>query len=130
MHVIYREQNTRLVHIPTDWKLPDSGIYEIHLILRNLENIQLKFIAIPYGDKLMLNIFPYIKERKTYSMIVQTLKYVNPYSNNPCLRYMNLKEISHRYKEYNIYNNTIILSMICFLFEKCMKYFKIFRFKI
>ncbi|KAL6442730.1 hypothetical protein ACFW04_002666 [Cataglyphis niger] len=97
-NTLNREQNTRLVYIPTDWKLPDSGIYEIYLILRNLENIQLKFIAIPYGDKLILNIFPYIKERKTYSMIVQTLKYVNPYSNNPCLRYMNLKEISHRFK--------------------------------
>lgn len=90
-----------MVHIPTDWKSPETGIYEIHLILHNLENIQLKFIAIPYGDKLIVNIFPCIKEKKTYSMIVQTLKYVNPYSNNPCLRYMNLKEISHKYKEYN-----------------------------
>ncbi|KAM0732826.1 Homeobox protein E30 [Formica fusca] len=98
-NTLKREQNTRLVHIPTDWKSPETGIYEIHLILHNLENIQLKFIAIPYGDKLIVNIFPCIKEKKTYSMIVQTLKYVNPYSNNPCLRYMNLKEISHKFKD-------------------------------
>ncbi|XP_072751960.1 F-box only protein 7-like [Anoplolepis gracilipes] len=93
------EQNTKLVHIPTDWKLPETGVYETHFILHNLENIQSKFIAIPYGDKLIVNIFPCIKEKKTYSMIVQTLKYVNPYSNNPYFRYMNLKEISHRFKD-------------------------------
>lgn len=98
MHVIYREQNTRLVRIPTDWKLLETGIYEVHFILRNLENIKSKFIAVPYGDKLILNIFPCIKEKKIYSMTVQTLKYVNPYSNNSLIRYMNLGEISHRYK--------------------------------
>ncbi|CAL1680857.1 unnamed protein product [Lasius platythorax] len=94
-----REQNTRLVRIPTDWKLLETGIYEVHFILRNLENIKSKFIAVPYGDKLILNIFPCIKEKKTYSMTVQTLKYVNPYSNNSLIRYMNLGEISHRFKD-------------------------------
>lgn len=97
-NTLKREQNTRLVRIPTDWKLPETGIYEVHFILRNVENVKSKFIAIPYGDKLILNIFPCIKEKKTYSMTVQTLKYVNPYSNNLLMRYRNLKEISHRFK--------------------------------
>lgn len=103
MSVIYREKNTRLVYIPTDWKLSGTGTYEVHFILRSkysvIENIQSKFIAIPYGDKLIINIFPCMEEKRIYSMIIQTLKYVNPYANNPCFRYMNLKEISHRYKE-------------------------------
>ncbi|XP_029167679.1 uncharacterized protein LOC114938092 [Nylanderia fulva] len=97
-NTLKREQNTRLVRIPTDWKLPETDTYEAHFILYNIENIKSKFIAIPYGDKLILNIFPCIKEKKTYSMTVQTLKYVNPYSNNLLLRYRNLKEISHRFK--------------------------------
>ncbi|XP_011692514.1 PREDICTED: uncharacterized protein LOC105452790 isoform X2 [Wasmannia auropunctata] len=33
------------------------------------------------------------------SMVIQTLRYVNPYTSNWCLRYMNLKEISHRFKD-------------------------------
>jgi len=117
MHVIYREKNTRLVYIPTNWKLAETGIYEVHLILRNFENIQSKFIAVPYGDKIIINIFPCMEEKKTYSMIIQTLKYVNPCTNNPCFRYLNLREISHRY--VYVYKEYIILSIMQYLFKKC-----------
>lgn len=94
--VIYRERNTRLVHIPTNWKSQETGIYEIYLTLRNIDYIKSKLIVIPYGDKLILNLLSCAGERKVYSMVIQTLKYVNPYTNNLYFRYMNLKEISPR----------------------------------
>jgi len=90
------ERNTRLIRIPKDWKSQETGIYDICLVMHN---IQSKFIAIPYGDKLVLNISLHTEEKKIYSMVVQTLKYVNPYTNNLYTRYMNLKEISHRFKD-------------------------------
>lgn len=95
------EQNTRLVHIPANWKSQETGVYEIHLMLRNVDSIRSKLIAITYGDKLILNMLSHIGDTctKVYSMAIQTLKYVNPYTNNLCLRYMNLKEISHRFKD-------------------------------
>ncbi|XP_011638078.1 uncharacterized protein LOC105427828 [Pogonomyrmex barbatus] len=92
-------QNTRLVCIPTNWKSQETGVYEIRLILHNIENFPLKLIVLPYGDKLLLNMIPYVEGKTVYSMIIQTLNYVNPYTNNLCFRYMNLKKISHRYEE-------------------------------
>ncbi|KYM76431.1 hypothetical protein ALC53_13146 [Atta colombica] len=93
------EQNTRLVYIPKNWKSQETGVYEIYLTLRNVDYIRSKLIVITCGDKLVLNILSHIRDMKIYSMVVQTLKYVNPYTNNLCLRYMNLKEISHRFKD-------------------------------
>lgn len=79
--------------------MQETGIYEIYLVWRNIENIKSKLIAIVHGDKLILNITSRVGETKVYiGMVIQTLKYVNPYTNNLCLRYMNLKEISHRYE--------------------------------
>jgi len=66
------------------------------LTLRKVGYIISRLVAITYGDKLILNLLSHIGDMKTYSMVIQTLKYVNPYTNNWCLRYMNLKEISHR----------------------------------
>ncbi|EGI58519.1 F-box only protein 7 [Acromyrmex echinatior] len=93
------EQNTRLVYIPKNWKSQETGVYEIYLTLRNVDHIRSKLIVITCGDKLVLNILSHIRDMKIYSMVIQTLKYVNPYTNNLCLRYMNLKEISHRFKD-------------------------------
>ncbi|KYM97354.1 F-box only protein 7 [Cyphomyrmex costatus] len=93
------EQNTRLVYIPENWKSKETGVYELYLTLRNADHIRSKLIVITCGDKLVLNIISHIRNMKIYSMVVQTLKYVNPYTNNLCLRYMNLKEISHRFKD-------------------------------
>ncbi|EFN72989.1 hypothetical protein EAG_11281 [Camponotus floridanus] len=108
------EKNTRLVYIPTNWKLAETGIYEVYFVLRDFENIQSKFIAVPYGDKIIINIFPCVEEKKTYSMIIQTLKYVNPCTNNPCFRYLNLREISHRFKnKLTIPLRTDILTASC-----------------
>ncbi|KYQ55761.1 F-box only protein 7 [Trachymyrmex zeteki] len=93
------EQNTRLVYIPKNWKSQETGVYEIYLTLRNVDHIRSKLIVITCGDKLVLNILSHIRDVKLYSMVVQTLKYVNPYTNNLCHRYINLKEISHRFKD-------------------------------
>lgn len=93
------EQNTRLVRIPTNWKSQETGVYEIYLTLRNVDNVRSKLIAITHGDKLVLNILSYVGDKTIRSMVIQTLRYVNPYTSNWCLRYMNLKEISHRFKD-------------------------------
>lgn len=88
-----------MVHIPVNWKSQETGVYEIHLTLRcNIDYIRSKLIVIAHGDKLILNMLSRTEETKVYSMVIQTFKYVNPYTNNLCLRYMNLKEISHRYE--------------------------------
>ncbi|KAL6266688.1 hypothetical protein P5V15_003527 [Pogonomyrmex californicus] len=99
LHSSNRNQNTRLVCIPTNWKSQETGVYEIRLILHNIENFPLKLIVLPYGDKLLLNMIPYVEGKTVYSMIIQTLNYVNPYTNNLCFRYMNLKKISHSFKD-------------------------------
>ncbi|XP_071571948.1 uncharacterized protein [Temnothorax nylanderi] len=93
------ERNTRLVYIPANWKSQETGVYEIYFTLRNVDYIRSKLVVIPFGDKLILNIVSNVEKRRVYSMVVQTLKHVNLYTNNLCLRYMNLKEISHRFKD-------------------------------
>ncbi|KAL0099334.1 hypothetical protein PUN28_020121 [Cardiocondyla obscurior] len=95
------EKNTRLVSIPTNWKSQETGIYEIYLTLRNIHLIDFKskLIVIPYGDKLVVNLLSHtLRNRNVYCMVVQTLKYVNPYTSNLFVRYMNVKELSHRFK--------------------------------
>ncbi|XP_011876850.1 PREDICTED: uncharacterized protein LOC105566985 [Vollenhovia emeryi] len=93
------ERNTRLVQIPVNWKSQETGVYEIYLTLRDINCAGSKLFVIAYGDKLILNVLSHVEEKRVYSMVVQTLKYVNPYTTNLCLRYMNLKEISHRFKD-------------------------------
>jgi len=89
-----------LIYIPSDWKQQGKEIYEINLILYDLNHIQSKLIVIPYGDALALNMFAYIEGKVVYSMFVHSLKYVNPYTHNVYMRYRNLKEISHKYEKY------------------------------
>ncbi|XP_028050164.1 F-box only protein 7 [Monomorium pharaonis] len=93
------EQNARLVRIPANWKSRETGVYEIHFTLRDVNNVTSKLIGITHGDKLVINILSHVEEMKVYSMVIQTLKYVNPYTKNLCFRYMNLKEISRRFKD-------------------------------
>ncbi|XP_067206164.1 F-box only protein 7 isoform X2 [Linepithema humile] len=94
------EQNTRMVHIPADWKTSEKNIrYKINLVLNNLQNTQSDLIVFNLEDKLVVNLCSRIGEQQMYSMIVDTLKYVNPHTSNSCLRYMNLKDISHRFKD-------------------------------
>ncbi|EZA55014.1 F-box only protein [Ooceraea biroi] len=93
------QQNKRLVHIPSSWKQRETGVYEIDLVLDDLDHIQSKLIAIPYGDVLIFNAFAYIEPKVVYSMAVHSFKYVNPYTHNVYMRYMNLKEISHNFKD-------------------------------
>lgn len=65
-------------------------------------NAQCKLVAVPLGCTLILNLFPFMKYKKIYTISVQTLKYVNPYSSDIHGRYMNLKTFSHRYCKYII----------------------------
>lgn len=88
----------RSLSIPKDWKSQETGIYEMYFRLQNVPDINCKLIVVPLGDVLILNFFPLIKEKTTYTMTVRTLKYVNPYSSDLCGRYMRLKVISHRFK--------------------------------
>lgn len=98
--IIYSNQNTRLVYIPADWKSP-TGSYEMYFVLHKSRNILSKLIATPYGDRLIINMFPYPKGKfKTYGKTLQSLRYMLPGPNNPCSQYINLKSISHGYKEY------------------------------
>lgn len=63
----------------------------------NLQGTESDLIVFSLGDKLVVNLCSCIGEQHMYSMIVDVLKYVNPHTNNLGLRYMNLKDISHRY---------------------------------
>ncbi|XP_032678835.1 uncharacterized protein LOC116847683 [Odontomachus brunneus] len=92
-----KKWNTKLVHISTNWKSQNSGLYEIYFVLLQ-SGIQSKLIVKPVGDKLILNMYPCIENKKIYSMVVKTLLYVNPYTERLCSRYRNLKSISHRFK--------------------------------
>lgn len=88
-----------------------KNIYEIKLVLKDLPNVICKLVAISSGDRLILNFFSTMGEKNVYSIAIQSLRYVNPFSNNLTSRYMNLKEISHRY--FNIY---YIFIYICITF--------------
>lgn len=65
-------------------------------------DIKCKLVAFPLGDTLILNFFPLMDGKITYTITVQTLKYVNPYSSDLYGRYMRLKEISYRYNLFLI----------------------------
>lgn len=60
-------------------------------------DVECKFVAIPSGDTLIVNFFSTLDKRNIYSIAVQCLKYVNPFSSDLSGRYINLKAISHRY---------------------------------
>ncbi|XP_043253968.1 uncharacterized protein LOC122398307 isoform X1 [Colletes gigas] len=89
----------RSLHIPEHWKSEETGIYDIRFQLAACPDMSCKLIAIPCGDKLILNLFPLLDKKKTYSMCVQTLMYIKPFLSNLSGRYMNLKAISHRFKD-------------------------------
>lgn len=119
MYVIYTPNTRKCVHYsknekliytsPKQWKIT-KDIYEIKLILKDLPNVVCKLIAISSGDRLILNFFSTTGQKNVYSIVIQSLKYVNPFSNNLASRYMNLKEISHRYLNiYYIFNTKVNL---------------------
>lgn len=93
-----RSQCQKLLYIPKNWKSRDTGIYEMYFQLESVPDIECKLVVIPLGDTLIFNFFPLMDGKTTYSISVQTLQYVNPYSSDLCGRYMNLKAISHRFK--------------------------------
>ncbi|CAL7947436.1 unnamed protein product [Xylocopa violacea] len=72
----------RSLHIPKDWKSQETGIYQLYFQLQNVPDIICKLVAIPLGDTLILNFFPLIEGKTTYTMCVQTLKHVNPFSSD------------------------------------------------
>ncbi|XP_060812003.1 F-box only protein 7-like [Bombus pascuorum] len=94
-----RPQCPKLLYIPKNWKSRDTGIYEMYFQLESVPDIECKLVVIPLGDTLILNFFSLMDGKTTYSISVQTLKYVNPYSSDLYGRYMNLKAISHRFKD-------------------------------
>ncbi|XP_076278264.1 uncharacterized protein LOC143208078 [Lasioglossum baleicum] len=91
--------NLKSLRIPENWKLEHTEIYDIRFQFIATPNIVCRLVAIPSGDLLIINFDPLIDHRKTYSICVQTLKYINPFSGDLCDRYINLKEISLRFKD-------------------------------
>ncbi|XP_076755013.1 F-box only protein 7 isoform X1 [Xylocopa sonorina] len=89
----------RSLHIPKDWKSQETGIYQLYFQLQDVPDIICKLVAIPLGDTLILNFFPLMEGKTTYTMCVQTLKHVNPFSGELSGRYINLRMISHRFKD-------------------------------
>lgn len=92
-----------MIKIPLNWKLPKIGVYEIRLGLRE-SSIEAKLIAIPLGDKLIVNLFACTKEKCTYSMMVQGLKYMILSPTTPYVKYTNIKQISHEYEDHILFN--------------------------
>lgn len=84
---------------PKQWKSSEEDTYEIQFLLKDVPNVACKLVAIPSGDRLILNFFSVKEKKKVYSLAVQSLKYVNPFSSDLSGRYMNLKEIAHRFKD-------------------------------
>ncbi|XP_014606741.1 PREDICTED: uncharacterized protein LOC106788194 isoform X1 [Polistes canadensis] len=82
---------------PSQWKVREDT-YEIKLVLNDLPNVVCKLIAISSGDRLILNFFSTAKERNIYSLALRITKYMNPYPHHINDRFMNLKEISDRFK--------------------------------
>ncbi|XP_076675374.1 F-box only protein 7 [Andrena cerasifolii] len=87
------------LRIPKHWKSQETGIYEMMFRLAAVPDVECKFVAIPSGDTLIVNFFSVIDKRNIYSIAVQCLKYVNPFSSDLSGRYINLKAISHRFKD-------------------------------
>ncbi|KAK9295621.1 hypothetical protein QLX08_010111 [Tetragonisca angustula] len=95
----YSRPKLKSLHVPKDWKSQETGVYEMYFQPETVPDIKCKLVAFPLGDTLILNFFPLIDGKITYTITVQTLKYVNPYSSDLCGRYMRLKEISYRFKD-------------------------------
>ncbi|XP_076653777.1 uncharacterized protein LOC143359617 [Halictus rubicundus] len=91
--------NLNSLRIPENWKSQQAKVYDIRFQFVATPTVICRLVAIPSGDTLIINCDPLVDRRKTYTMCVQTLKYVNPFSSDLCGRYRNLKEISHRFKE-------------------------------
>ncbi|XP_076386739.1 F-box only protein 7 [Megachile rotundata] len=89
----------RSLRIPKGWKKEGTNTYEMKFQLDEPANVQCKLVVVPLGDTLIINFIPFIKYKSIYTISVQTLKYVNPYSSDRYGRYMNLKAISHRVKD-------------------------------
>ncbi|XP_015176393.1 PREDICTED: F-box only protein 7-like [Polistes dominula] len=82
---------------PSQWKIMEDT-YEIKLFLKNLPNVICKLLAIISGDRLILNFFSTVNEKNIYSAAVRISKYMNPFAGYVGDRFMNLKEISDRFK--------------------------------
>ncbi|XP_011308661.1 F-box only protein 7 [Fopius arisanus] len=82
---------------PVKWRA--SGVYEISMRNRLTEDLDFKLEAIPVGDVLVLNVSPIDKSVKTRSMAVETLAFINPYSSDLPGTYLDLKRLSHRFKD-------------------------------
>ncbi|CAK9809603.1 F-box only protein 7 [Anthophora plagiata] len=89
----------RALHIPKNWKSEETFVYEMYFYLNSFPKVKCKLVAIPLEGTLILNYFPLIDGKRTYSLTVQTLKYFNPFWRTPSEIYKNLKEISHRFKD-------------------------------
>ncbi|XP_020292227.1 uncharacterized protein LOC109858922 isoform X2 [Pseudomyrmex gracilis] len=95
------ERNSRLVCIPKKyWKSSITHVYEIHLVINKLASTQCKLLVIPYGDKMVISMFSMTRKNIIYSIVEHCFKYFNPHSSNKLESYMNLKEISRRFKDY------------------------------
>ncbi|XP_066596001.1 F-box only protein 7-like [Prorops nasuta] len=91
---------TELAYIPDNWKTNDTGVYEIMFRYSVLPKIKCKLIAIPSGDLIILNFFQLFQNKRVYGMTVQTVRYVNIFSQDLSGKfYGNLKELSHRFKD-------------------------------
>ncbi|XP_076232576.1 uncharacterized protein LOC143178039 isoform X5 [Calliopsis andreniformis] len=88
----------RSLSIPKCWKSKETEVYDMGFRLISCPDVECKFIAKPSGDTLIVNFF-IVSEKKIYSIALQCLMYVNPFSSDLSGRYINLKEISHRFKE-------------------------------
>ncbi|XP_063983696.1 F-box only protein 7-like [Diachasmimorpha longicaudata] len=82
---------------PSKWRA--SGVYEIPMRNRLSEDLDVKLEAIPVGDVLILNVSSVNKSVKTRSMAVETLAFVNPYSSDLAGKFLDLKRLSHRFKD-------------------------------
>lgn len=95
----------RSLRIPKNWKIESTGTYNIYFQLETVPNVKCKLFVLPLGDELIVSFYPLLEEgvaRKGYSMLVQTLRYVNPYSSDLSGRYFNLKVLSHRYNNFTV----------------------------
>ncbi|KOC66799.1 F-box only protein 7 [Habropoda laboriosa] len=89
----------RALHIPKNWKSEETSVYEMCFYLKSVSKVQCKLVAIPLEGTLILNFFPLMEGKRTYSLTVDTLRYYNTFANIPSKKYKNLKEISHRFKD-------------------------------